>query len=166
MQQAAAVITYFAPGMKMFHQGQMEGYLTKRPVHLARGPKEVVDNEILKMYDRLLTALKDPIFKSGLWRLLDCRQAWEDDQTYVNFLAYCWQEPGVSRSLVVVNYSPGPSKCYVAMPFPELTGNSWRFSDRLSDGVYEYEGNNLISEGLYLDMPGWGVHVFKAEQVG
>jgi glycosidase len=165
MQKAAAVITYFSPGMKFFHHGQLEGYRTKIPVHLNRGPKEKMDKGVRTMYDQFLKLLKEPVFKSGNWRLLDCRRAGEEDDTYSNFLTYCWQDPGRSRFMVAVNYSPNPSRANVAMPFPELTGNTWKFTDQLSEEVYEHKGNELLSEGLYLELPGWGVHIFRVGEV-
>ena len=31
------------------------------------------------------------------------------------------------------------------------------------DGVtYEYDGDDLAEDGLYVDRPGWGYHVFRA----
>jgi glycosidase len=165
MQRAAAVITYFTPGMKFFHDGQLDGYLTKIPVHLNRGPKEKVDEDVRDMYDQLLNLLKEPVFKSGHWRMLDCRSAGDGEDTSFNFLAFCWQDPGRSRFMVVVNYSPEPSRCYVTMPFPELAGNTWQFTDRLSEETYKHDGNSLLSEGFYLDLPGWGAHIFEVEEV-
>ena len=36
--QAAAIITYFYPGLRFFHQGQSEGARVRVPTHLCRGP--------------------------------------------------------------------------------------------------------------------------------
>jgi hypothetical protein len=41
--EAAAVVTYLAPGLRFVHQGQMEGRRVRVPVHLGRGPVEPVD---------------------------------------------------------------------------------------------------------------------------
>ena len=48
--QAAATVTYFAPGLRFFHQGQLEGARVHVPVHLCRGPVEAPD----RGYRRLL----------------------------------------------------------------------------------------------------------------
>ena len=37
---AAAVLTYFSPGLRFFHQGQFEGRRTRISPHLGRGPNE------------------------------------------------------------------------------------------------------------------------------
>ena len=41
--RAAATVTYFAPGLRFFHQGQLTGARVHVPVHLCRGPVEAPD---------------------------------------------------------------------------------------------------------------------------
>ena len=41
--RAAAIVTYFAPGLRFFHQGQREGARVRVPVHLCRAPVEAPD---------------------------------------------------------------------------------------------------------------------------
>jgi hypothetical protein len=52
--QAATTVTYFAPGLRFFHQGQLEGARARVPVHLRRGPVEAPDPDVAVFYDRLL----------------------------------------------------------------------------------------------------------------
>ena len=40
VHRAAAVVTFFTPGLRFFHQGQREGKRVRIPVHLGRGPAE------------------------------------------------------------------------------------------------------------------------------
>jgi hypothetical protein len=35
-----------------------------------------------------------------------------------------------------------------------------RLEDLLSSARYEREGSDLVSRGLYLDLPPWGFHAF------
>jgi hypothetical protein len=56
VHRAAAVITYFTPGMCFFHQGQREGKRVRIPMHLGRGPYEELDAPITAFYDSLLHA--------------------------------------------------------------------------------------------------------------
>ena len=39
VHQAAAVLTYLSPGLRFFHQGQLQGWPKKVSVHLCRGPE-------------------------------------------------------------------------------------------------------------------------------
>lgn len=162
VHEAAAVITYFSPGLRFFHQGQLEGFTKRISPHLVRGPAEPTDQKISLFYERLLHVLsKRPIFRSGQWRLLECAPAWEDNGSNDSFIAYSWMDSEGGHALVAVNYSLHQSQCYVRLPFSELDGKQWRLRDLLSDAVYEREGKDLRSRGLYLDVPAWHCHVFE-----
>ena len=36
-----------------------------------------------------------------------------------------------------------------------------RLKDIIGSACYERDGNDLLSRGLYLDVPAWGYHVFE-----
>ena len=52
VHRAAAVITYFIPGLRFFHQGQFEGRKKRISPHLVRAPEESPDKELEEFYDR------------------------------------------------------------------------------------------------------------------
>jgi glycosidase len=158
--QAAAILTFFTPGLRFLHQGQREGKRVRIPVHLGRGPFEAPDAGSVAFYDRLLAILKDPAFRDGDWQLLECRAAWEGNGTWDCFVACAWTGPGDSRRLVTVNYAGHPAQCYVALPWRDLEGRSWRLRDLAGPWVYDRPGGDLTRQGLYLDLPAWGYHVF------
>ena len=160
MHRAAAIVTFLTPGLRFFHQGQREGKRVRIPVHLGRGPVEAADTAIASFYDGLLECLKDPAFRDGGWQLLECRPAWDGNGTWDSFVAFSWTGPGEARRVVAVNYSPHPGQCYVAMPWADLDGRTWRLRDLMGTAAYERAGGDLARQGLYLDMPGWGYHVF------
>jgi glycosidase len=162
---AAAVITFLTPGLRFFHQGQREGKRVRIPMHLRRGPGEVLNKSISSFYDHLLAILKNPAFRDGDWQLLDLHSAWEGNGSNEAFIAFAWNGPGELRHLVAVNYASHQSQCYLTMPWSDLAGRTWRFQDRLSMVVYERNGDELSRLGLYLDLPPWGYHVFVVEPV-
>jgi hypothetical protein len=165
-QMAAAAVTYFLPGMRFFHAGQEKGLRTRIPVHLGRGPAEQALPGLEQFYGKLFKVLQQELFSYGDWLLLDCRPAWADDQGHEHFLVYFWLS-NVTREkiLVAVNYSGERQKCYVRLPYLELAGKNWTLEDLMGDQAYERDGSQLVSEGLYLDMPEWGYHVFRFQQV-
>ncbi|OGN93778.1 MAG: alpha-amylase [Chloroflexi bacterium RBG_13_50_21] len=165
IHQAAAVITFLTPGLRFFHQGQRQGKRVRIPVHLRRGPGETLDTSISSFYDRLIACLKDPAFRDGIWQLLDTRPAWEWNRSNDAFIAFTWSGPGNSRRLVVVNYASHQSQCYLIMPWDDFAGRTWRFHDMLGVAMYDRNGDDLSTQGLYLDMPSWGYHVFEVEPV-
>ena len=159
--EAAAVITYLAPGLRLFHQGQFEGRKRRISPHLCRGPNETVDATVKEFYRRLLAVLRHPLVRSGSWQLLEASPAWEGNWTSDCFLAFAWEAPGPERLLVAVNYSPHQSQCYVRLPFSGLAGRPWKLRDLTGEAVHEREGDELHSRGLYLDMLPWQYHVFE-----
>jgi glycosidase len=160
VHRAAAILTFLTPGLRFFHQGQREGKRVRIPVHLGRGPDEATDPAIAAFYDRLLECLRDPSFRNGDWQLLQCRPAWDGNETWDPFVAFSWTGPDGSRRLVAVNYADHQSQCYVAMPWHDLDGPTWRLQDLTGPSVYNRRGGDLTWQGLYLDMPAWGYHVF------
>jgi len=163
VHRAAAVITYFIPGLRFFHQGQFEGRKKRISPHLVRAPEEPSDKELEAFYDLLLTVLRKPAVKSGQWQWLNCRPAWGENGSWNAFIAHSWQGPGGERMLIAVNYAPHPSQCYLDLPFPEIKDRTVQFKDSLSSACYDRDGNELLERGLYLDLQPWSYHVFDLE---
>ncbi len=161
MHEAAAVITFLSAGLRFFHQGQFEGRRKRISPHLVRAPLEPTDETLHRFYDRLLAVLRRRTVRDGQWRLLDCAPAWEGNGTSECFLAFAWQGSGEERLLVTINYSASPSQCYVPFPFPDLAGRTVRLKDLMGPASYDRNGDELLSRGIYLDVPAWGYHVFE-----
>jgi hypothetical protein len=161
VHEAAAVVTFLSPGLRFFHQGQLQGRKKRISPHLVRGPREAIDPGLEAFYDRLLAVLRHPVVRDGEWQLLDCTAAWEGNGTWDCFLAFAWHGAGGERLLVTVNHAPNPSQCYVQLPLADLGTGQWRLSDLIGDATYERDGSDLRARGLYLDVPPWRAHVFS-----
>jgi hypothetical protein len=162
--EAAAVITYLSPGLRFFHQGQLEGRRARISPHLVRAPVEPVDQTLSRFYDALLGVLRRPEVRDGEWRLLDCAPAWDGNGTWDDFIVWCWQGGDGRRLLIAVNHAGHSGQCYVRLPLDGLRGRAVRLQDRMSPAVYDRSGDDLVTRGLYLDMPGWGYHVFDMSE--
>ena len=158
--EAAAVITFLSPGLRFFHQGQFEARKKRISPHLVRGPEEPVDERVKKFYDRLLAVLRHDAVRNGDWQLLECVPAWDGNWTHEGFLAFAWDGPDAARLLVTVNYAPNQGQCYVRLPFGDLSGSTIRLDDLMSGAHYDRAGSDVVSNGLYVDLPPWGYHVF------
>jgi hypothetical protein len=163
MHQAAAVLTYLCPGLRFFHDGQFEGCAKKISVHVGQRPIEPVGSCLRDFYSCLLNCVHLPQTLDGEWRLLYCAAAWEGNWTSDCFICFAWQKSGSPPLVLVVNYAPNRSQCYVQLPFDELRGRAVRSEDLMSSAAYERDGDELVNHGLYLDMPEWGYHVFRLE---
>jgi hypothetical protein len=161
IHEAAAIVTYLSPGLRFFHQGQFEGCRKRISPHLVRAPLEPTDEAVQRFYERLLTVLRDATVRDGSWRLLECAPAWDSNWTSDCTMAWSWEVDGGQRFLVAVNYAGNQSQCYVRVPFRDLAGRPVRLEDLMGTARYDREGSDLVSSGLFLDLPPWGHHVFR-----
>ena len=165
-QEAAAVITYLAPGLRFFHDGQFEGRKRRLPVHLCRRPAEDADPDLEAIYGRLLNVLRADVVRDRRWRLLACAPAWEGNGSWEGFIAFLWERDGGSKTLVAVNYAPHRGQCLIRLPVSDSGGKAVVLQDLMSDARYERRSDDLESPGLYLDIPAWGYHVFDLSSGG
>jgi hypothetical protein len=157
------VIAYTVPGLRFFHQGQLEGRKMHISPHLVRAPEEAQDQELEEFYGRLLAVLRKPVMRCGEWQWLAGRPAWDGDGSWDSFVAHFWRGPGGERLLIAVNFAPHPSQCYLNLPFDEIKNRSVRLQDALGPACYARDGNELRERGLYLDLQPWSYHVFELE---
>lgn len=162
-QCAAAVITFLVPGLRFFHEGQLDGRKVHVSMHLGRRPVEPPDGEICAYYDRLLAVLAREDTHEGRWQLVDCRAAWEGNPTWDQFVVMTWSGPEDRRLLAAVNYGPTQAQCYARSPLKESSG-TLILRDLLSETKYERDVSDLAARGLYLDLSPWGRHVFSVER--
>jgi hypothetical protein len=160
IHQAAAVVTYFTPGLRFFHEGQLEGRRVKVSMHLGRRPQEAIDPILKEFYGKLLDCLKRPEVRDGRWQLLKIHPAWEGNPTWDSFLAFTWEDGAGQRLLVAINYGPSQGQCHVVWPFVDMKGKEVTLQDLMHEASYEWEGDALLYRGLYVDLPAWGFHVF------
>jgi glycosidase len=157
--EAAAIVTYLAPGLRFFHQGQFEGRRKRISPHLVRAPLESPDETILRFYERLLGVLRQAVIRDGEWHRLDCAPAWDGNWTSDCYLAWMWKKHPDEQRLVVVNYAPNHSQCYVRLP--AFAGQAVRFRDLMGSATFDRDASDVNDRGLYLDLPPWGYHVFE-----
>ena len=166
VHQAAAILTFLCPGLRFFHQGQFEGFKQRISVHLQRGPSEPTDSAIQTFYQKLLTCLRIPAIREGDWQLADCYPAWHDNWSSDDFIAFSWRGKAGQRLLIVVNYAPHDSQCYLKIPGAgDLAGNTYQLQDCMSPAVYDRPGDLFLTQGIYFDLPAWGYHVFEMNPV-
>jgi len=158
--KSAALLISTLPGCHLYHEGQLEGYFSRCPVQLSRRRVETIDTAIREYYESLLSIVTGETFRKGTWTPLDTYPAWEENFTYRHFIIYLW-DYRESLYLVVVNYSPERSQCYVPLPFKEFLNSTCILEDLLEENHYERDGDILSTKGLYLDMRAFYRHLFE-----
>jgi hypothetical protein len=155
---AAATVVATLPGLRLFHDGQLEGKLVRLPVQLGREPDEVPDGEISSFYQRLLTICDSTAFHEGSWSLLDVESAWERNPSHQNLLAWTWD--GVEeKKIVVVNYASNASHGRLRMPYLPVQATTVKLRDELHDTEYIRDPGELEEQGLYVELGPWQAHI-------
>jgi hypothetical protein len=157
--RAAAIAVATLPGATLWHDGQFEGRRVHLPVFLGRRPDEPVDDDLRRFYRRLVSAAAT--LRWADWTLLEVT-GWPDNPTHQDVLAWAWHHR-LPHHLVAVNLAGHRSQGRVALPWEGLRGRQWRLTDLLDGQVFDRDGDELASAGLYVDLPPWGAHVFAVE---
>jgi len=160
VNQAAAIITFLTPGLKFFHQGECQGRKMKISPHLGRGSTENPNVITESFYAQLLSLLKRPLFHEGRWQLLDSLPAWDNNPTSYNFIAFSW-EYQESKVVAIVNYSSFGGQALIRFPFDEIVEQKVLLKEIFKEDTYQRDGTELTQRGLYVDLPGWGYHLFQ-----
>jgi hypothetical protein len=158
--RAAAVTVATLPGATLWHDGQFTGRRVQLPVFLGRRPDEPVDEDLREFYRRLLPAAA--AVRHGGWALLEVA-GWPDNPTHSDVLAWAWHGDGRPHHLVAVNLSGHGAQGRVGLPWDALRGREWRLTDLLDGRIFDREGDDMTSAGLYVDLPPWGAHVLALE---
>ncbi len=160
--KAAAMVAFFVPGMRLLHDGQLDGCVRKPSIHLARRCIESPNPELQEFYRRLLLTIEN--VASEDWRLLEPAEAWSGNPTHADFVAFGWVRDGSLAYLCAVNYADHRSQCYLPLPWSaQGNGGSIVLRDFMGPATYERSKESLRAPGLYLDLEPWGYHLFRIE---
>ena len=162
-ERAAAVAMATVPGLKLFHEGQLEGRKIRLPVFLRRRPLEAVNNSLQEFYMTLIRFIHTSIFRHGNWTLFHCT-GWPDNATYQNLLAWSWIREN-DRYLVIINFSGIPAQGRVQVLWDELREKTCRLLEPFSGETYERSGDEMRNPGLYVGLIPWGFHFFRCRIV-
>jgi hypothetical protein len=153
--RAAAAITFTAPGMRFFFDGQFNGAPLRAPVQLGRWPDEPDRPDVKDFYARLLKAIDKPIFHDGTWTLLDVRSA--GDGTNQDLIAFAWRK-GNAVAIVTANITSHDAHGLVNVgELPK--GESFQLKDQLSGGAWTWSRQDLHN-GLYVKLASGDAHLF------
>jgi glycosidase len=151
--KAAAMITYFVPGMRFFHDGQLEGFQYKPSPHLRRRSVETPDDDLKKFYDGLLQLLRDEIYQSE-WTLLDVESSGDTPP----LICFAWQDMQGTLSIIAVNYSQQPASGKAKLPPVALPIELLTIQSSSAEAVYAAP----VETYLPLDLPPWGYRVITS----
>jgi hypothetical protein len=166
---SAAAVSFFAPGLKLVQEGQIQGRRIRVPVQLGRRPTEAVDHGMSRFYDAVFGFLKDPIFQSGVFSQLEVRRAGPDDTTNRSILALAWTPADRRQTwrpgcVIVVNRDAGTAYARIPFQLPRVFADAkYSLHDHLDGTLYYRSGSELRHPGLFVAMGGHHVHLFEIQ---
>ena len=155
-----------APGLRLLHEGQLEGRRVRLPVQLGRRPDEPVDEAVRAFYARVLAVLREPTLRDGSFVPLEVRPAGETDRTWDGVVAFAWREDGGGGPclVVVVNLRPQPAWARIPLgPAGFEAGRTYRLLDRLDGATYRRSGDEVSGPGLFVALRPRQSHLFTVE---
>jgi hypothetical protein len=171
---AALAAACCAPGLKLIHDGQIEGRQKRLPVQLRRAPEEASQPGIIAYHEKLFSFLRHPLFFEGEWEQREIKPSGSLDFTYQFLVAQAWwghatagrrSNTGRLRHavglLIIANLSEHDA--YARLPLPKaLFGRRrWRFTDHADGADYIREGKELTGQGLFVSLKGGQTHLFE-----
>ena len=156
---AAGIILATIPGLRLFHDGQLEGRRIHLPIQLVREPKEIDDLDTIRFYDRLMKICNAPAFHDGAWKLIEAGQGWEGNETHHNLLTWRWRYAEQVK-IIVLNYSPAQSQGWLQLSLSLQKTERAVLRDELTDVIYVRDTEELRNRGLYVDLSPWHAHIF------
>ncbi|HEU0011635.1 MAG TPA: alpha-amylase family glycosyl hydrolase [Verrucomicrobiae bacterium] len=127
--RAAALLVLALPGLRLLHDGQLDGARVHVPVHLGRRPYEAPDPAIAALYRQLLGTLAPTAIGRGTPRILEVLPAAATDESFENVTVIEWQTQIGACDLVVVNLSSQPARVRIPVPGNRPGANVWRLRD-------------------------------------
>jgi glycosidase len=104
--RAAMLLVLTMPGMRLLHQGQLEGYTRRIPVQLIRRFEEDVDNRIFSFYQRLAHVLHNPAITCGGFASLKMH----GDPEVIGFTRFYGSN--IAQTFTLVNLTDSPKEVH------------------------------------------------------
>ncbi|MDB6032587.1 MAG: Alpha amylase catalytic region [Verrucomicrobiales bacterium] len=148
--QAAALLLLSLPGLRLLHEGQLEGLSKRISVHLGRRPPDDPSHEVVRFYEKLLAFLPTTFVGKGRWRLLEADPEMSGGSVPSGVLFIQWQSAADAFDVVAVNLSAESAACRVQLPGAQNTLKGWICTSEFSVSSLQHVDWRLIGQSLFL----------------
>jgi len=145
------------PGMRFYHQGELEGAKVHLPITLRIGADGNSDPAATSFFAQLLRITRDPLFHVGEWNLLQVTD--EGADTASNLVVYEWRSEK-NWKVIVVNLSAASAQGRVHFSPRAWPAADYVFYDELHDERYVRSAAELSGTGLFVLRGGSDAHLF------
>jgi hypothetical protein len=146
------------PGMRFYHQGQLEGAKARLPITLRMAADGDADLAATAFFAKLLRTAKDPVYHNGEWNLLEVTA--EGDDTAGDLVAYEWRSSKAWK-VIAVNLADHAAQGRVHFRPRSWDANEYSFYDELYDVRYVRSREELSRTGLFVRRERFDAHWFS-----
>ena len=156
-RDAVATLMGTVPGMRFYHQGELDGRKIQLPITLRVAADEPPDPATAAFFDKILQVTKDEVFHQGKWSLLAVTR--DNEPISENLIAYEWRS-AKSWKVIVVNLTAETAQGRVQFGDRILPDKSYVLCDELNEERYPRSGKELHDLGLFVRRDKFGAHLF------
>lgn len=154
---AVATLMGTLPGMRFYHQGEIEGRKIHLPINLRIAAPELPDPFSVETFRKILRITKEDVFHAGAWSLLQAVD--EGDDTAGSLAVYEWRSKNAWK-VIAVNLSASAAQGRVKFADRVSADQQCKFNDELNEVVYPRDGRELHDVGLFVRLEAGQAHLF------
>jgi hypothetical protein len=145
------------PGMRFYHQGELEGRRIRLPITLRIAAPEPPDPVSEAFFRKVLQITQQEVFHEGAWKLLEL--APEGDAAPDGLIVYEWRSANAWK-IIAANLTGSAAQGRLRLG--DRVSASWQyiFYDELDGVKYPRSGEELYNWGLFIRREGFQAHVF------
>src|SRR5580704_14275325 len=145
------------PGMRFYHQGELEGRKIHMPITLRIPADEPPDPISKNFFQKILQITRQDVFHEGKWSLMDV--APEGGAPTDALLVYEWRSPKAWK-IIAVNLAAYASQGRVHLADRVSPSKNYIFNDELNNVRYDRTGEELFNIGLFIRRDPFQAHIF------
>lgn len=159
---SAATLMGALPGMRFYHQGELDGSKIQLPITLRMAADEPPDPTTAAFFAKILRITGEDVFHTGAWNLLSVTP--EGDASPDGLIVYEWRSEN-SWKVIAVTLAGQPSQGRVHFGNRSLPAKEYVFYDELNDVRYVRAGDEVRGPGLFVRREGFQAHIFDVSPV-
>lgn len=150
------------PGMRLYHQGELEGARIHLPITLRMAADEPSDPHAAAFFAKILRITEEDVFHRGAWSLLTAAR--EGDAPPDGLIVYEWRSEN-SWKVIAVNLKGQASQGRVRFAGRSLSAKEYVFYDQLNDVRYVRAGDEVRGAGLFVRREAFQAHIFDVSPI-
>ena len=154
---SAGTLMATVPGMRLYYQGELDGFKTYLPITLRMAADEPPDPSTVAFFAKILRIAGNDVFHQGAWNLLVVTA--EGDAPPDGLLVYEWHWEN-SWKVIAVNITGQAAQGRVHFGECPLPEKEYVLYDELNDVRYVRAGDEMRGAGLFIRREAFQAHIF------